>query len=167
MTQWTIWLSLACLFAATALGAGRDPAATRWRVHRVAWTAGCFFAWLHVAAAFHYFHGWSYAQAAEETSRRTAEVIGRTWGGEIWFNFAFVGLWGIDAAWRWLKPHWSDPLAAASAMIQLFLLFIAFNATVVFEDGGTRVAGIAGFAALTAIFAVQVLRRRSTRESEA
>jgi hypothetical protein len=148
MTAWTIRLALACLAGALARGSGTQAQSRRWRLHRAVWTAGCVLAWLHVAAALHYFHGWSYAHAAAETSRRTAEAIGRSWGGEIWFNFAFIGLWAADAAWRWLRPDWSERLAVPSAAIHVYLFFIAFNATVVFESGATRAAGIAGSAAV-------------------
>jgi hypothetical protein len=162
MTRWTIRLAMICFVAALALGPRMDPAPSRWRFHRGIWTAGALLVWLHIAAAFQFFHDWSYAHAAEETSRRTAEVIGRSFGGEIWFNFAFAGLWTLDVCWRWIKPEWKDRLSIPSAAVQLFLIFIAFNATVVFEDGATRAAGIAASIALAAMIALR--GRRTSRQ---
>jgi hypothetical protein len=162
MTAWTIRLALACFVAALALGAGRSSTAVRWRVHRGIWTAGCMLAWIHVALAFHFFHAWSYADAAAETSRRTAEMIGASLGGEIWFNFAFIALWAIDAGWRWINPAWSRQLAIPSGAIQIFLFFIAFNAAVIFEDGAMRIAGLIG--SLIAAAAI-VIRHVATKDS--
>jgi hypothetical protein len=121
-------------------------------------------AWIHVALAFHYFDAWSYAHAAEETSRRTAEVVGRSWGGEIWFNFAFLALWAIDAAWRWAKPEWIPRLAFPSAVIQFYLLFIAFNATVVFERGPVKAAGTLGSVLLAIAIGIRIGLSRRARE---
>jgi hypothetical protein len=158
MTAWTIRLALLCLVFSLALGSGRNTAHRRWQIQRAIWTARCFLAWVHVLLAFHNFHSWSFTHAAAETSRRTAEAIGASWGGEIWFNFAFIGLWLVDAGWRWINPTWTARLGIPSAAIQVFLLFIAFNAAVVFEDGPTRIAGVIATLILAAAFALRLLR---------
>ena len=136
MTAWTIRLSLACLAGAMALGAGKSTKARRWRLHRGIWTAGCILAWVHVAAAFHFFHAWSYAHAAEETSRRTVDVVGRSWGGEIWFNFAFIGVWAADVGWRWMWPNWADQVAIPTGLGVVRNLVVVTSADAVLAVGG-------------------------------
>jgi hypothetical protein len=97
-----------------------------------------------VGAAYHFYHNWSHAAAYRETARQTAEVTGLDWGGGLFINYALVIGWVIDVAlWRLRgldayrkRPRW---LAAAW---QGFLLFIIFNATVVFKTGPLRWIGL-------------------------
>ena len=140
----TIWVAVAGYAAgaaAFALSRGRrvwDAAA------RLAWTAACVALLVHVACAFHFYHGWSHTSAYVETARQTDEVVGFNWGGGLFINYAVMTLWVADVAWWWLgglgsyrRRPW--PLVAAW---HGFLIFIIFNATVVFKDGLTRWAGL-------------------------
>jgi hypothetical protein len=144
LTKVTVWVAVAGYAAgaaAFALSRGRrgwDAAA------RLAWTVACVALLAHVACAFHVYHGWSHESAYVETARQTGEVVGLDWGGGLFINYAIIIGWVIDVAWWWLagldsyrRRPW--PLLAAW---HGFLIFIIFNATVVFKDGFTRWAGL-------------------------
>jgi hypothetical protein len=160
VVRWTIRLALVCLTAALCLE--WETTGDRWRrAANLIWTAGCALVWMHLITAIRYHHGGSFSQAAAETSRRTAEVLGWSPGGEIYVNLAFAVVWTFDAAWRWAAPDsWRGRSQLLSAAITAFLLFIAFNATVVFERGVVRWAGIAVSLLLATSFARGVYARR-------
>jgi hypothetical protein len=71
-------------------------------------------------------------------------VFAINWGGGLFINYAVAVLWTADVAWWWFaglasyrrRPWWLV-LAWHS-----FLIFIIFNATVVFKDGLTRWVGL-------------------------
>src|SRR5437868_5879863 len=96
LTRWTVRVAL-LLYAAT-LGL-RLAAPSRPRAARLLWTAGCVLFLAHVAAAFHYFHGWSHARAYRDTAQRTAELFGTYWGGGLYLNYLFTLAWAADVAW--------------------------------------------------------------------
>ena len=137
LTRWTVRLAL-LLYAATV--ALRLVHPSRARLARLLWTIGCLLFLAHVAAAFHYFHGWSHAHAYRETARQTAERFGTHWGGGLYLNYLFTLAWAADAAWWWLRgaarydrrPRW------VGAALHGFMFFMAFNGIVVFERGATR-----------------------------
>ena len=144
LTRITIWVAVAGYAAgaaAFALARGRggwDGAA------RLAWTVACAALLAHVACAFHFYHGWDHGAAYLDTARQTNEVVGLDWGGGLYINYALIAGWVLDVTWWWLggldsyRRRWW-PLTAAW---HGFLLFIFFNATVVFKSGLTRWAGL-------------------------
>jgi hypothetical protein len=144
LIRWTIRLSLglyvAVLFGWLSIVRGQLPAP--WM--RPLWTLGCLLALVHVACAFHFLHGWSHEAAYQETARQTGEQIGIAYGGGLWWNYAFLGVWLVDVLWWWAAParYLKRPLWLGG-LIQGFLGFMAFNGTVVFAVGWTRWAGIA------------------------
>jgi hypothetical protein len=69
------------------------------RAARLVWTSGFWFYLTHVAAAFHFRHHWSHALAYEQTARQTAEPFGASWGGGLYFNYAFTAVWALDVIW--------------------------------------------------------------------
>ncbi|MCG3159649.1 MAG: hypothetical protein JMDDDDMK_00663 [Acidobacteria bacterium] len=143
LTKITVWLALAGYATGASvylLSRGRR----RWdEVARMAWTAGCAGLLLHVACALHYYHNWSQASAYRETARQTAEVTGMNWGGGLFINYALIVGWIADAVWwrRGLDAYRNRPRWLASAW-QGFLIFIIFNATVVFKTGPLRWIGL-------------------------
>ena len=144
LTRGTIWLALV-LYAVGEAGRLRmraDPALERWA--RWAWTLGGLAYLLHVAAAFHYVHGWSHALAYADTARQTEGLLGLNWGGGIYFNYIFTAIWLADIAWWWLahESFWRRPLVVERSL-QLFFLFMVFNAAVVFPTGPVRWLGLA------------------------
>ena len=143
LTRSTIWISMlaytiGCVVFAASRGAGRDGWA------RLAWTIGCAALLVHFISAFHFYHAWSHTAAYVDTARQTAAVIGSNWGGGLFINYAVAMLWIADVGWWWFagvsayrRRAWWITLAWHG-----FLIFIIFNATVVFKHGLTRWIGL-------------------------
>jgi hypothetical protein len=111
---------------------------------RLAWTAGCAALVLHFVCAFQFYHSWSQESAYIDTARQTAKVFAINWGGGLFINYAVATLWFVDVAWWWFagvnayrRRPWIVTLIWHS-----FLIFIIFNATVVFKTGPTRWIGL-------------------------
>ena len=144
LTRSTIWISIlsyavGCVVFAMA---SRQTQLDRWV--RLAWTIGCAALILHFICAFQFFHSWSHESAYVDTARQTAAVFRINWGGGLFINYAVASLWFADVAWFWAagvnsyrRRPWLLTLAWHS-----FLIFIIFNATVVFKDGMTRWIGL-------------------------
>ncbi|HEX6283574.1 MAG TPA: hypothetical protein VFZ71_01815 [Pyrinomonadaceae bacterium] len=144
LTRMTIWIAIAgyaigtVVFATARRGAGANWW-TRW-----AWTIGCAALFAHFASAYEFYHAWSHASAYADTARQTAEVFKVNWGGGLFINYAVAALWLADVAWWWIagldsyrRRPWSITL-----LWHGFLIFIIFNATVVFKDGLIRWIGL-------------------------
>jgi hypothetical protein len=115
------------------------------RFARLAWSLGCLAYLLHVALAFHHFHGWSHAEAM----RHVEAVSG--FGPGLFVSYLFTLAWSVDVAWWWLSPAtYADRPTWIGLAWHGFFAFVAFNATVVFEAGFIRVCGIVLFAVLAA-----------------
>jgi hypothetical protein len=144
LTRSTVWIAI----GAYALGCVVFAVA-RSRINvdkwaRLAWTIGCAALLVHFIFAFHFFHAWSQTRAYVETARQTAEVFGINWGGGLYLNYAVAILWISDVAWWWLagvssyrRRPWLLTITWHS-----FLIFIIFNATVVFGHGLVRSIGV-------------------------
>lgn len=144
LTLWTV--RLACILYVAAI---------LFR-SRAAWTAGVAAYLAHVAAAFHFHHGWSHSAAFRETARQTAETFGIASGFGLYFNYFFTAVWLGDVVWLWTanisyraRPRW------ISVAIHGFMAFMFFNATVVFATGWVRWLGLAA----AVVLAVQALNR--------
>ena len=117
----------------------------RWeRTTRRLWSTGLVFYLAHVAAAFHFVHGWSHDRATLETARQTEELLGVSSGLGLWLNYLFTILWTADALWWWmnedgyrLRPRWM------TVSVHAFLAFMFFNGAVVFAHGFSRWFGLA------------------------
>jgi hypothetical protein len=161
LTRNTIRLALAWYAAALILMLQLAPcdwaaATARGKTARWCWTwgLGCFL--VHLAMAFHYYHGWSHADAF----RHTREVSG--WGEGIFASYLFTWLWLGDVAWWWRRPEaYAARPTWINRSLHIFMLFIAFNGMVVFGSGAIRWAGIAMFAVLGAAWFRA--RRNATR----
>ncbi len=138
----TIWIALA-LFAAGEVGrSGRRavPAPWAWRTS----LAGLLLASAHFLLAFDVRHDWSHASAVRDTARQTAAVYGLDWGGGVYVNYAFLGVWALDL-WRWrgaarrgaTMSRWGTWLARA------FYFIVILNAAVIFAGGWRRWVGVA------------------------
>jgi len=144
LTRSTVWISIAaytigCVLFATSRGRVNLD---RWT--RLAWTIGCAALVVHFIFAFHFYHAWSHTAAYIDTARQTAEVFAINWGGGLFINYAVAGLWIADVGWWWFagvnsyrRRPWLMTLAWHS-----FLIFIIFNATVIFEQGLVRWLGL-------------------------
>ena len=144
LTRGTIWISIlayaiGCVVFATAR---RQPEGDRWT--RLAWTLGSAALVTHFISAFHFYHSWSQQSAYIETARQTAEVVRVNWGGGLFINYAVAILWIADVTWWWLAglSAYRRRTWLITVLWHGFLLFIIFNATVVFKDGLTRWIGL-------------------------
>lgn len=144
ITALTVWVAVAAYAAGSvglALGRGRRA----WdRAARLLWTVACLALLAHVACAFHFYHGWSQRAAYLDTARQTFETTGLEWGGGVYLNYLLLAFWTADVAVWWARgtdSYRRRPLWLGVAW-HLFLLFIIFNATVVFTEGPARAAGL-------------------------
>lgn len=137
--RWTIRFALAAWFYAVVLHlCGRTRHATRW-----VWLAGAAAFVAHVTAAFDRVHHWSHAAAFQ----RTLDDSG--FGEGIYVSYSFGIIWLVDAIWTMVRGQ-SGPHRSANwrPALHLFMAFIIFNGTVVYEDGPIRWAGVIAFASL-------------------
>lgn len=141
LTRSTIWISIMAYVVGCVFFARRGEL-DRWS--RVAWTIGCGALLAHFASAFQFFHSWSHASAYSDTARQTADVFGINWGGGLFINYAVALLWTADVA-SWWFAGLSSYRRRPWLLILIwhgFLIFIIFNATVVFKDGFARWIGL-------------------------
>lgn len=138
-TRWTVRAALALYAAALVLRLSERRAVARWL-----WTAGCAIFIVHVLCAFEFYHHWSHAEAYAETARRTKEMVGWDWGGGVYFNYLFALVWTADSIWWWRGVDEYDRRSrGVEWLVQGYMAFIAFNATVVFGNGIIRWIGMA------------------------
>jgi hypothetical protein len=125
-----------------------------------AWQAGAVAMLVHVALAFGLVHDWSHDSARAEVARETLDRMGAAVGEGVWVNYAFLLIWGADAAWWRLRPasYAARPRRLDAAM-RAFVAFMFLNGAVVFARGPMRVAGVVAFLALGAAWWAS--RRRS------
>jgi len=160
LTVWTIRISL-LLFAASILIRLSSP--NRRPVGRNLWTIGLLWLFVHIGCAFHFYHEWSHRAALDHTAQQTAEQIGWSFAGGLYFNYVFASLWGFDVLWWWCKPEtYLRRSFALNVGIYGFLLFIVFQATVVFASGLTRWTAALVFALMGLLF----IRSRIEMSSE-
>ena len=147
LTRGTIWISivgyvLGSIAFALSLS---DRRTARWdAAARIVWTVACASLIAHFISAFQFYHGWSHAAAYRDTARQTADVFGINWGGGLFINYALLFAWIVDIAWWWrsgLDSYRKRPWQLVMAW-HGFLIFIIFNATVVFAAGIVRWLGL-------------------------
>jgi hypothetical protein len=144
LTRSTVWISIAfytvgCLIFAFGR---RRPKLDYWS--QLAFTAAVVALITHYISAFHFYHAWSHESAYVETARQTAEVFKVNWGGGIFINYAVLMFWIADVGWWWLAGPGSYRRRPLWILLTWhgFLVFILFNATVVFKTGITRWVGL-------------------------
>jgi hypothetical protein len=138
----TIWLAMV-LFAAGEGGRsltprGHTPPGWAWW----AFTAGLALAGIHTLLAFHIVHDWSHANAVTSTAIQTHSTYGLAFGGGVYVNYLFLGVWLADAWWWRAKPSAYVRPAALVWTLRVFYMVIIFNAAVVFAAGFRRIAGV-------------------------
>ncbi len=153
LTRGTIWVSIAGYAIGSVIFAlsyssrvDSSPGRAKWdSATRVVWTIACASLIAHFISAFQFYHGWSHAAAYDDTARQTHELFGLNWGGGLFINYALLIVWMVDIAWWWrggLDSYRQRPWPLMIAWHGL-LIFIIFNATVVFGDGIVRWIGLA------------------------
>jgi hypothetical protein len=95
------------------------------------------------------FHGWSHDAAVAHTDRRTGG-----YGHGIHVSHLFTLLWTLDVIAWWARPaaYAARPVWWGTAL-HAFMAFLWFNATVVYETGPIRWAGLAVFGLLAVVWA--------------
>ncbi len=161
LVRFTVRLALAYWAAALALMMYLRPDewradGGRGRLARWCWTLAWLTYLVHLVMAFHFYHHWSHADAI----RHTEAVSG--FGRGIYVSHFFTLVWSLDAIGWWLRPEryatrspWIDRL------LHGFMVFIVFNATVVYESGLIRWAGLAGLLGLALLGCQRIRRRRA------
>ena len=166
-TRWTVRVAMVLFVASLA-------SRRRWPIwSRLTWTAGCIAYLLHVAAAFHYYHHWSHAEAYAFTAQQTWEVVGLDWGGGLYVNYVFTAVWLGDVLWWWSRG-WRDPHPRPFSqgergvkwLVHGFMGFVAFNATVVFATGFSRWFGIGACAVLAVVMLLPKKEGRHADKSD-
>jgi hypothetical protein len=161
LTRHTVRVALAYYAAAAWQMLGLRPAdwraeTPRGRAARWCWTLAWAAFVVHVGVAFHFYHHWSHAEAV-------AHVRGRSGVGEgVFASYLFTLAWAADVAWWWLRPNaYARRPGWADRALHGFMIFMTFAATVVYEEGVIRWAGLALCGALVLRFGTL---RRSVRE---
>jgi hypothetical protein len=158
ITRWTVRIALLLYFAAIAL---LLSAPRRDRAARLLYCMGCLVFLAHVAAAFHFAHHWSHDAAYVETAQQTRELTGLDSGIGLWLNYLFTLVWLSDAiAWSRGVERYRGRSKAITISLHAFMLFMIFNATVVFETGATRWTGVAATAAIAVLAVRAHLQKR-------
>jgi hypothetical protein len=153
----TIRLSLAFYVAAAGLMLFLQPAEWsgigRGNLARWCWSLAWVTYVIHVGMAFHFYHGWSHADAI----RHTEEVSG--FGPGIYVSHFFTLVWTLDVLWWWLLPiTYATRPAWISRTLHAFMAFIIFNGTVVYETGPIRWAGLAMFTVFGGLWVARRMR---------
>jgi hypothetical protein len=159
LTRWTVRLAMVLYVVGLGTWMLAGTRASWLRAARLAWTIGCGFFLAHVICTFGFVHHWNHAAAYAETARRTEELTGISWGGGLYLNYAFTVLWAADVGFWWRSLDRSRP-GRIGIMIQVFLAFIAFNATVVFGSGLIRWLGAGATVILIILFCLRALAKR-------
>jgi hypothetical protein len=125
---------------------------------RALWTLGCLTLILHISCAFEFVHHWSHDAAYQYTARQTAVMTGFDSGSGLLLNYAVALVWLADACWWWLaderyqsRPRWIEWI------VQGFLAFMWFNATVVFGHRAACWIGTSGLVSLAVIWRLNSL----------
>ena len=149
LVRGSAWLSFACYILALACWLRHSSSSlVRWF-----WTLGCLIFLIHVALAFRLVHQWSHQQAFEATKLQGGV------GEGIYFNYLVIAVWLADVLWWWFKkPGYEHRSRWITWFVQGFLLFMWFNAAVVFAHDYLWIVGLSGFGLLAVVTA-----RRSQR----
>lgn len=159
LTRHTVRVSLAFYLPALTLMIVRRryPEAGWDDIARTLWTLAWAAYIVHLAMAFHYYHEWSHAHAMEHTESRSG------FGQGIYFSHLFTLLWTADVAYWWLSPEgYLRRSSRVAWLLHAYMLFVVFNATVVYEQGFIRWAGVALFVWLIAVWSYQHFRSEAS-----
>ncbi len=151
LIAWSIRVALVLFFVTIALRIWYGPQSRRTLLASL-WTVGFVFFLMHVLAAYHFQYQWSHIAAVMETAQQTKEQIGVEFGGGIYFNFLFLICWAVAVYESWsgdknaqnnvqdnVQDNFRGKTRWGYLCGVLFMLFIAFNGTVVFKSGWIRV----------------------------
>ena len=143
LLYWTVWLALA------AFTAGEFAKVRRWSGAWSTSATGAILLTIHILIAMAVRHGWSQTAALEATARQTRQMFGLDWGGGVYVNYLFAGVWIAELfVWRqWpdgyrLRPGW------IRWTLRAFYFVIIASGAVTFAVGWRRILGLALVATL-------------------
>jgi hypothetical protein len=142
LTRATIWLALTLYVAGEIVReANRDDWSLR--SARILNSLGCLAFLAHVGCAFQFHHHWSHNAAYRETARQTAAWFGWSWGGGLYFNYAFLLVWlGLTIS-SWIDLRWfSEQGSWVRWTTRSFFLMMMINGAVVFARGPQKWFGL-------------------------
>jgi hypothetical protein len=144
LTRATIWVTIIAYTIGSVFFALSDRKRRLESTARIAWTIACASLFAHFICAFQYYHSWSHTHAYVETARQTEEVFRLNWGGGLFINYALLSVWIVDVALWWKNglDSYRQRTRALVVAWHSFLIFIIFNATVIFKDGAVRWIGL-------------------------
>lgn len=153
---WTVRLAVLCWFAFAWILIGELPRRgslekpkTERRVSQIArwlWILATALLAIHIVTAFAFFHQWSHAVAATHTAERTEEFTGLYWSGGIWLNYLLLVVCLYEAHfWFWNPNKILARDQRWNWIVYGFVLFMVFNAGVVFVTGPARWVNLTGF----------------------
>jgi len=135
----TVWLAMTGYFASAFRLLRSRSRTTRWM-----WTGACGLYFWHIIAAFHFAHDWNHAAAVASVSEASEALVGRPFGAGIWFNYALLIVWVVDAAWLWFgdRSYFRRPKALSYA-IHGFIFFMMINGAIIFAPNYVRWPSVA------------------------
>jgi positive regulator of sigma E activity len=136
----TAWVSFLC-YMLTLIGClTLKPGIRKQQLLRLVYTFGCAVFLIHVALAFHYVHAWSHQAAWEATALQGG------YGDGIYLNYLMMAVWLMDVIGWWIKPdRYTQRSAWMIIPLHCFMLFMWFNATVVFAHDYLFIVGTTVF----------------------
>lgn len=151
LTRYTVRLALLYYGLAAALmtrmrGADWQAQHGRGSLARCCWTLAWVAYLVHLGLAFHHYHRWSHDAAV----RHVQDVAG--FGPGIYVSHLFTLVWTLDVLFWWLRPAaYAHRSPWVDRLLHGFLAFMIFNATVVYETGFIRWAGLVLLATLAGL----------------
>ncbi|MEL7496994.1 MAG: hypothetical protein AAFN77_05250 [Planctomycetota bacterium] len=181
LVVWTIRISLLMMFVSLLLRILQKPTSAELggvdqkkieqslaaELGQHSWLLGSLFSLLHLIVTMLMVHGGSHTVAMAHTADQSEAMIGIRAGWGLYFNYAFVIIWLIDALW-WigLPTSFRRRSVWLNGAVIGFLIFVAFNGAVVFAQGPIRWISLAMFAVLAILFLVSTRRSTDHEPSE-
>lgn len=139
LTRAWVWVAMLGYTVSTILVLRR----TQIGFARMAWVLGAVAFVIHVACAFHFFHGWSHNAALIETARQTKELTGFKSGSGLYLNYLFTFVWVLDAVWWCVVggTRYARRSSWIAVALHAFFLFMIVNGAIVFGRGPVRAFG--------------------------
>ncbi|MEO1530441.1 MAG: hypothetical protein AAFX06_34060 [Planctomycetota bacterium] len=148
---WSVRISLLAYVANIALLAtNRHESLRRWIN-----LSGVVLIVVHVIWAYAS-HDFSHSKALQQTATDTQQTLGFEFAAGIYFNHLFVLLWMLEVMGDWTRFAFRPRVRLA---LHGYLMLIAFNGAIVFENGATRWIGLVVIVALGGLVMSQRRRR--------
>jgi hypothetical protein len=144
LTRGTIWITLSAYLLGSVVFHLKSVRNGRNSLTRGIWTIALLALVLHFVAAYQYYHDWNQTSAYLETARQTNDYIGLNWGGGLYINYAILLIWIVDLSLWWLQgpDSYQKHFWKVRLVWHWLLIFIIFNALIVFKGGMVRWIGI-------------------------